>query len=301
MRADPVPLPYRRPFPMLLPAENSFRAYRQLFRDLLSPIYGLAECDAIFRLVVEERIGKQWSHGLLGGRFTESDINRISPVLEELTTGRPVQYALGYADFMGCRIRVDGRVLIPRPETEELCGIILRENPKDRPLRVLDIGTGSGCIPIALKKNAPLWHVSALDVDSGALELAGENAAANGTDVRFLQRDILTMAALDEGYDIIVSNPPYVAEHERDTLMEHVAVHEPHLALFVPDTDTLLFYRAIARLAKDALTGGGRLYLEINERFGRETLELVETTKFTDASLIQDLSGKDRFVAATAP
>lgn len=285
---------------MLLPSENSFRAFRQLFRDCLSPIHELSECDAIFRMVVEDKLGRPWSHKLLDERFTESDINRISPLLEQLVAGRPVQYVLGQADFMGMRLRVDGRVLIPRPETEELCGIILQENPKEKPLRVLDIGTGSGCIPIALKVNAPAWQVSALDVDSGALELAQANAAANQAKVDFFLMDILAAEYLPGSYDIIVSNPPYVAEHERDTLMEHVVVHEPHLALFVPDTDTLLFYRVIARLAKDALIAGGRLYFEINERFGKETLLLVESMGFGDVRLVRDLSGKHRFVSATA-
>lgn len=282
---------------MLLPSENSFRAFRQLFRDYLSPLYDQSECDAIFRMVVEDRLGRSWSHALLDGRFTESDINRVSPLLEELSTGRPVQYVLGHADFLGCRLAVDGRVLIPRPETEEMCQIILNENLNNRPLKVLDIGTGSGCIPIALKCKAPMWRVSAIDVDNGALELARANAAANGTEVYFLQNDILIEVALPEHYDIIVSNPPYVAEHERDTLMEHVVVHEPHLALFVPDTDTLLFYRTIAQLAKNALNSGGKLYFEINERFGKETLELVKEMGFSQPRLIRDLSGKDRFVA----
>ena len=283
---------------MLLPSENSFRAFRQLFRDCLSPLHDALECDAIFRMVVEDCLGRPWSHQLLDERFTESDINRISPLLEQLIAGRPVQYVLGQADFMGMRLRVDGRVLIPRPETEELCGIILQENPKEKPLRVLDIGTGSGCIPIALKVNAPVWQVSAVDVDSGALELAQSNAVANNAEVTFFQRDILAAEYLPGSYDIIVSNPPYVAEHERDTLMEHVVVHEPHLALFVPDTDTLLFYRVIARLAKDALIAGGKLYFEINERFGEETLLLVESMGFSEARLLSDLSGKHRFVSA---
>lgn len=285
---------------MLLPRQNTFRAFRELFRQHLADLYDQGEVDAIFRTCVEEKLGVSWSHGLLDGRFSESDINLVSPVLEELTTGRPVQYIIGHTDFLGCKVNVDERVLIPRPETEELCEAILRENPRENPLRVLDIGTGSGCIPIALKRHAPDWQMSALDVDAGALQLAAENARLNGTDIRFGQMDILTAESLPERYDLIVSNPPYVAEEEKLDILDNVLVHEPHLALFVPDTDTMLFYRKISQLAATALFPDGRLYFEINGRFGQETLAVMRDAGLRDCRLIADLSGKERFAVGTS-
>ncbi|MCF8256252.1 MAG: peptide chain release factor N(5)-glutamine methyltransferase [Flavobacteriales bacterium] len=280
---------------MLLPRENTFRSFRQLFREHLEDMYDRDEIDALFRISVEEQLGVKWSHAILGNRFSESDINLVSPVLEELKEGRPLQYILGRTEFLGCRIMVDERVLIPRPETEELCELILQENAKERPLRVLDIGTGSGCIPIALKKHAPEWKVSAVEVDAEALKLADQNARHNSTDVEFMELDILKASRLSDHYDIIVSNPPYVAEEEKLEILDNVLVHEPHLALFVPDTDTLLFYRRISGLAANALLPGGRLYFEINGRFGAETLAVMEAAGLSDCRLIQDLSGKDRF------
>lgn len=285
---------------MLLPRQNTFRSFRELFREVLTTMYDRDEADAIFRAVVEDRLGIRWSHTLLDERFSESDINRVSPVLEELATGRPMQYVLGSTTFLGCRLSVDERVLIPRPETEELCELILRENPLDASLTVLDIGTGSGCIPIALKKHAPTWNLNALDVDRGALELAQLNATDNGTDIRFHQLDVLHTEYLPGRFDLIVSNPPYVAEEEKAEIMDHVLVHEPHLALFVPDTDTMLFYRRISLLARKALVPSGRLYFEINGRFGPETLAVMQEAGFTNCALHRDLSGKDRFASGTA-
>jgi release factor glutamine methyltransferase len=285
---------------MLLPRQNTFRSYRELFREILDSLYDRDEVDAIFRAVMEEKLGAPWSHQLLDARFSESDINRVSPLLEQLAMGRPLQYILGHTDFMGCRIRVDERVLIPRPETEELCETVLREQPQDRALRVLDIGTGSGCIAIALKKHAPAWQVSALDVDSGALALAAQNAMENAVDVQFHQDDILATHTLHEQFDLIVSNPPYVAEEEKIDILDNVLVHEPHLALFVPDTDTMLFYHKIAQLAATALAPGGRLYFEINCRFGADTLAVMEEAGLRNSRLKVDLSGKQRFAAGEA-
>lgn len=284
---------------MLLPRQNTFRAFRKLFREHLADLYDEGEIDAIYRVCIEERLGLQWSHGLLDKRFSESDINHVSPILEELTTGRPLQYILGYTDFLGCRISVDERVLIPRPETEELCEIILHEHSKDKSLRVLDIGTGSGCIPIALKRHAPNWRVSALDVDEGALALAKLNAAQNSVDITFFPTDILRSGTLPDSYDIVVSNPPYVAEEEKQEILDNVLVHEPHLALFVPDTDTMLFYRKISRLSATHLSPNGKLCFEINGRFGQETLAMMHEAGFTDCRLVTDLSGKERFAIGT--
>jgi release factor glutamine methyltransferase len=181
---------------MLLPRNNTFKAMRDLFREHLTEMYDQGEVDAMFRIAIEEKLGVKWSSRRLDERFTESDINLVSPVLEKLATGRPLQYILGHTEFMGCKLKVDERILIPRPETEELCGIILNENTKTSALDVLDIGTGSGCIPISLKKHAPNWTVSALEVDASALSLAMENAKDNAVEVLYIQQDILSGKAL---------------------------------------------------------------------------------------------------------
>ncbi len=274
---------------------------RDLFRKHLTEMYDQGEVDAMFRIAIEEKLGVKWSSRRLDERFTESDINLVSPVLEKLATGRPLQYILGHTEFMGCKLKVDERVLIPRPETEELCGIILNENTKTSALYVLDIGTGSGCIPISLKKHAPNWTVSALEVDANALALATENAKDNAVEVHLIQQDILSGKALMGMYDIIVSNPPYIAEEEKKDILDNVLIHEPHLALFVPDTDTLLFYRTISSLAFPAMNAGGKLYFEINERFGKETLAVMKAAGFAKCRVIKDLSGKDRFAVASKP
>jgi release factor glutamine methyltransferase len=286
---------------MLLPRNNTFKAMRDLFREHLTEMYDQGEVDAIFRIAIEEKLIVKWSSQLLNERFTESDINLISPVLEALATGRPLQYILGHTEFMGCKLKADERVLIPRPETEELCGIILNENTKTSALDVLDIGTGSGCIPISLKKHAPNWTVSALEVDASALSLAMENAKDNAVEVHFIQQDILSGKALIGMYDIIVSNPPYIAEEEKKDILDNVLIHEPHLALFVPDTDTLLFYRTISSLAFPAMNAGGKLYFEINERFGKETVAVMKAAGFSKCRVIKDLSGKDRFAVGSKP
>jgi len=280
---------------MLLPRNNTFKAMRDLFREHLAEMYDQGEVDAMFRIAIEEKLGVKWSSRMLDERYTESDINLVSPVLEKLATGRPLQYILGHTEFMGCKLKVDERVLIPRPETEELCSIILEAHAKSDHLHVLDIGSGSGCIPISLKKHAPNWAVSAIEVDAGALTLATENAKDNAVDVYFIQQDILSEKALIGMYDIIVSNPPYIAEEEKKDILDNVLIHEPHLALFVPDTDTLLFYRTISSLAFPAMNAGGKLYFEINERFGKETVAVMKAAGFAKCRIIKDLSGKDRF------
>jgi release factor glutamine methyltransferase len=286
---------------MLLPRNNTFKAMRDLFREHLTEMYDQGEVDAMFRIAIEEKLGVKWSSRRLDERFTESDINLVSPVLEKLATGRPLQYILGHTEFMGCKLKVDERILIPRPETEELCGIILNENTKTSALHVLDIGTGSGCIPISLKKHAPNWTVSALEVDASALSLAMENAKDNAVEVLYIQQDILSGKALIGMYDIIVSNPPYIAEEEKKDILDNVLIHEPHLALFVPDTDTLLFYRTISSLAFPAMNTGGKLYFEINERFGKETVAVMKAAGFSKCRVIKDLSGKDRFAVGSKP
>ncbi len=282
---------------MLLPSSNTFEALRQLFREHLQSVYEISEIDFLLRIVVEEKLGVNWNHLKLTERFSESDINLVSPVLEALIDGKPLQYILGNTEFLECKLNVDARVLIPRPETEELCELILEENPKTSVLHVLDIGTGSGCIPIALKHHAPKWELYAVDVDANALQLAEENAKLNNTIVHFSRLDVLQTKTLVGEFNIIISNPPYIAESEKTTIHKNVSEYEPHLALFVSDADALLFYRKITKLALQSLKNGGKLYFEINERFGNETMELLVDSGFQNCRIIKDMSGKERFVA----
>lgn len=282
---------------MLLPRENTLGALRDLYREILDSLYDREEIDALWKYSLEDKLNinpdlKPLDEHLL----TESNLNTIIPVLERLATGEPYQYIIGEVEFYGCSLKVDKRVLIPRPETEELCELVLTENDQSKPLQVIDLGTGSGCIPIALKSKVPNWTVSALEVDDGALALAKENAALSKLEIIFHQLDLLSTSELPlSTYDIIVSNPPYIAEKEADTIKENVLVHEPHLALFIADVDPLLFYRKMLDLGKKSLKIGGKFYFEFNEKYGTEMRKLMEEKGYSDIRVIKDLSGKDRF------
>jgi release factor glutamine methyltransferase len=264
-------------------------------------MYESEEVEALWKYSLEDKLNiKVKQEKLARPLLTESNLNTIIPVLERLATGEPYQYIIGEVDFYGCKLKVDKRVLIPRPETEELCELVLRENDTTKPINVIDLGTGSGCIPIALKSKAPAWKVDAVEVDDSALALAKENAALNNLEINFHQADVLTPDfSLLNTYSIIVSNPPYIAEKEADTIKENVLVHEPHLALFIADEDPLLFYRKMLDLGQKSLEKGGRFYFEFNEKYGGEMTELMKAKGYTDIRIVQDLSGKDRFAVCT--
>lgn len=219
--------------------------------------------------------------------------------LERLEKGEPLQYILGKTEFFGLDFEVNSAVLIPRPETEELVDLILRENTTPG-LRVLDIGTGSGCIAISLAANLKNPIVEAWDVSQDALNVARKNALNNNQSVEFHLKDVLSCSGeeLTGRFDIIVSNPPYVCDREKGEMHPNVLMHEPHLALFVPDHDPLIFYRKIAQLAQSMLKPNGKLYYEINQRFGAETLKLLTDLGFKNPELIPDIFGKDRMVKA---
>ena len=219
----------------------------------------------------------------------------------ELLQYRPVQYVLGYAYFMKMKFFVDENVLIPRPETEELVDWMVQSvNNKNRAYNILDIGTGSGIIPVSVKKCFPAAEVSATDISMNALEVARKNAAANDTIIRFYQADILNENEWETfaTYDIVISNPPYVRLSEKDKMDENVLTWEPHLALFVNDDDPLLFYRKITRFAKRRLNDNGSLFFEINEALGNETVQLLQENNFREITVRKDLQGKDRMVKA---
>ncbi|NHM01155.1 peptide chain release factor N(5)-glutamine methyltransferase [Flavobacterium difficile] len=239
---------------------------------------------------------------------SETDLEKWNTIISELKTEKPIQYITGEAWFYGYRFEVNENTLIPRPETEELVAWII-ESQKSKTenltiqqsnhLSILDIGTGSGCIPISLKKEIPNARVSAIDVSEKALETASKNAVANEVEVHFILQNILEIDDLKQfstPFDIIVSNPPYVRNLEKQEIKKNVLDYEPHLALFVEDTDALLFYRKIAQLALTSLAPNGKLFFEINQYLGQETLQLLENLGFSNIELRKDFVGNDRMI-----
>lgn len=225
---------------------------------------------------------------------------KLEQFIPRLINAEPWQYVVGQADFYNLKFNVDTNVLIPRPETEELVYWIHQNHKKEARLHILDIGTGSGCIPILLKKLMPTHYVTAIDVSVGALKVARSNAAMIGVDVEFKYCDILdTMAQKTLGtYDVIVSNPPYISLKEKALMQKNVLKYEPDLALFVHNDSALIFYETIADFALHHLRKGGSLYFEINEFLGNAVVELLKQRGFQNIELEQDMSGKDRMVKA---
>jgi release factor glutamine methyltransferase len=231
--------------------------------------------------------------------MSESVLLKFNFAVKELKKNKPLQYILGETVFYGLHFKMNTNVLIPRPETEELVDMIIRENT-GRSFRILDIGTGSGCIAVSICKNLPGSEVYGLDISSEALLVAKENALTNGTSVKFLCADILKSPPdVSEGsWDIIVSNPPYVTDSEKAEMIANVLEFEPHLALFVPDSDPLLFYRAIVRYASENLNNDGLVYFEINREKGTEVKELLVQSGFSEVRVKKDMQGNDRMVSA---
>jgi release factor glutamine methyltransferase len=231
--------------------------------------------------------------------LNESQILAFEQAAAELKAGKPIQYVIGKAWFMGEAYSVNEHVLIPRPETEELVDWILEyAEIKGTDLRILDIGTGSGCIAIALKKALPNSKVTAIDISTNALKVAAENASLLNVEIDFVPLDILNTAFLPDQYDVIVSNPPYIPMHEMENMEKQVAAQEPNIALFVPDEDPLVFYKAIARLAKLHLKPNGQLFFEIHFDQGEAMIKLLDEMHF-HAELREDLFGKDRMIRAS--
>ncbi|MEG1585736.1 MAG: peptide chain release factor N(5)-glutamine methyltransferase [Bacteroidales bacterium] len=234
--------------------------------------------------------------------LSESITAEIRRFTLRLKAYEPIQYILGSAWFLEYTFNVRPGVLIPRPETEELIELICAENPQPQ-RRVLDIGTGSGCIAVSLALRLKESQVNAWDISPEALAIASENATNNHAEVTFTRQDILNFdAACYPGrFDIIVSNPPYICESEKTDMSENVLNYEPHLALFVEDTDPLLFYRRIAVAGLTLLQPGGKLYYEINARFGQETRTMLEEAGYRDVCIVKDIHGKDRMIKAVRP
>jgi release factor glutamine methyltransferase len=279
-----------------------------IFKHQLNNLYNAQETEALTLMVLTEILH---SSKAMIKAFPEQELNltqqeEANTILTQLKTGKPLQYALGYTEFYGLKFLVNPAVLIPRPETEELVQWALESwqlsvGSWQLPFAILDIGTGSGCIAISLKKNLPGVEVSAIDISTDALQTAQENAKLNEVDINFIEADILNINFEIEipKFDIIISNPPYVTLTDKKQMHTNVTDFEPHTALFVPENDPLIFYKAIADFAVINLTKNGLLFFEINESLGKETVELLETKGFKNVELRRDMGGKDRMIKAT--
>lgn len=266
----------------------------------LSRIFNHNEIQTIRKFIAEAVLNVPYHQVFLNTdqMVNETKVLEVDRVINELIAGKPLQYALGLAYFSDLVLKVNQSVLIPRPETEELVSLIVRENNFKNP-RILDVGTGSGCIALALAKHISNSIVSAIDISSDAIVLAKENAVSNHLSVNFIQADIFDPKPIvGLSFDIVVSNPPYVTESEKEYMNRNVLDFEPHIALFVPDDDPLIFYRAIAAQSVSWLAPGGWLWFEINEVFSAEVIDLLKSIGFINIVSIYDFRGKPRFVKA---
>lgn len=294
-------------------ASNKIDDVALFFRNELTDLYEKEELEAIMAYCFEAFLGLKRSDISFKGNETmsESELLKFNFAVKDLKKYKPVQYISGEADFYKLKFKVNEHVLIPRPETEELVDLIIKDvrssAVQNSDLRIIDIGTGSGCIAIVLKKNIPHAKVTAMDISIEALEVAKQNAEKNGVEVSFILDSILnpqvnvTLSEAKEQhptpvFDIIVSNPPYISISEKDTMHENVLNYEPHLALFVNDPDPLLFYRSIAEFALKSLKPAGKIYFEINQAHGLETKYMLENKGFKNVELIRDLSNNYRIL-----
>ena len=287
------------------------KQYRTKFIEALEPVHGFDEAESFFYLILEDKHQMKRIDLALNTdfEFSSEAINVWEELVTQLKKEIPIQYLLGSTEFYGLPFMVNENVLIPRPETEELVDWIVSEEKNVARLgekkleglndfKILDIGTGSGCIAIALAKNIPNAQVYAIDVSHEALNVAKSNAEHNQVSVTFLEKDILQTENLLEQFDIIVSNPPYVRNLEKHEIKNNVLEHEPHLALFVDDFDALIFYRKIAQLATNNLKSGGQLFFEINQYLGKEMIALLTELGFQEIELRKDIYGNDRMTRA---
>src|SRR5690554_341886 len=277
----------------------NIREYKIIFSEQLSHLYDKEEVDSFFYLLLKDlknisRVDLALQPDL---EFSAIEYQKIDFYLKELKAQKPIQYVLGATDFFGLQFKVNPNVLIPRPETEELVEWVIRENKNKKELRILDIGTGSGTIAISLAKNLTA-EITAFDISEKALDTAQQNADLNKVFIHFVEFDILNDVWEGEHFDIIVSNPPYVRELEKQQIKPNVLENEPHLALFVPDENPLLFYEKIADFAQNHLSENGQLFFEINQYLGKETVDILEEKGFKSILLKKDIYGNDRMILA---
>ena len=279
----------------------SLQDTKQAMKHQLSNVYDALELNSIVNILIEEVTGWDALHQNIhkNDALEQSHTDQLTQYVEKLLTGKPLQYIIGKAWFMGKAFMVNEAVLIPRPETEELVEWIVEyAQIINKPLSILDIGTGSGCIPISLKQAIPNASITAIDISKEALAVAQQNAAADNTNIEWIEFDILQTKHLKDQYDIIVSNPPYIPLREKPNMQSQVIDHEPAIALFVPDQYPLIFYSKIAHIGKSALKPNGQLFFEIHYDQGEAIMALLNEMGY-HAELRQDIYGKDRMVRAS--
>ena len=284
---------------------DEFRIY---FREQLAGMYEPEEIENLCFLTLEHILKMNRVEVSLSRKMdiSTSALTQLNEVTSRLSLSEPIQYIIGTTEFYGMEFQVNPATLIPRPETEELVDWIITDKVESfvksetkEKLKVLDIGTGSGCIAISIAKNLSSAHVEAIDISQEALATAYQNAKMNEADVTFYNQDVLAVEELEHKYDVIVSNPPYVRMLEKKEMRDNVLGNEPDSALFVSDDDPLIFYRKIGELAFESLSVNGFLYFEINEYLGKEMIDLLKGIGFSDIELKRDMFGKDRMIKAS--
>jgi release factor glutamine methyltransferase len=285
----------------MTPVQTTVRSlYHSICNSIANVFDDTRESESTARLLLEHYLEISYTDIILNGSIIVNHElnNAINIAISRLNTGEPIQYILGYTYFLGRKFTVNSSVLIPRPETEELVHHIIKYN-KLTNLSVLDIGTGSGCISISLKKELPAPSIiHAIDIHRAALDTAAKNAVNLDAEIFFIEKNILEATSLHHKYDIVVSNPPYVLESEKEYMNRNVLNYEPPKAIFVPTHDPLIFYRKIVELAKASLNPQGKIYFEINQSFGNEISTLLQKSRFTQINILKDLNNKERIVEA---
>ncbi|WP_432713975.1 peptide chain release factor N(5)-glutamine methyltransferase [Pedobacter sp.] len=276
----------------------NFKALKPYFTQEIANLYDNEEAESLYYMALEKLTG--WGRSKIifnqEQEIQTTELKLIKDLIVQLQQGKPIQYILEEAHFYGMTLMVSPAVLIPRAETEELVDWIIEEVKGIQPAgNLLDVGTGSGCIAISLKKHLPEWNVAALDISESALKVAAHNALQNKVIVEFIHADVLQFQTAQK-YDLIVSNPPYIKEDEKEQMHTNVMEHEPHSALFVSNQNPLVFYKAIAALAEKNLNEKGYLFFEINEYLGQETVEMLAAYGFENIVLRKDMQGKDRMI-----
>ena len=282
-------------------SHQTIKSIQDLFKEELKAVYPPREIESMIYILLESLLNYSKIEIQLNKNeeIKQNISDKLILALKDLKKSVPIQYIIGETEFYDLIFKVNEYTLIPRQETEELVHAIINENKVNAP-KILDIGTGSGCIPIVLAHNIAGADVSSVDISEGAIVMAKENAVLNKVTIDFHHRNFLKWESYSWGkeYDIIVSNPPYVKESEKELMAKNVLAYEPHTALFVDDNDPLIFYRRISEFAKLHLKKGGKLYFEINEALGLEMIELQESLGFSSVRLIKDLNGRDRMTSA---
>ncbi len=279
---------------------NSSELLRKL-TDELEPLYGRNEAKSISFILIENIFGWYKTYIIAGEpleSFSDSIFNKLDAYMLRLKNHEPIQYILGEALFYGRKFFVDKSVLVPRPETEELVSLVLSQHKAKSEVKILDVGTGSGCIAITIDKELPPTEVYAMDIDKEALQTARKNAMIHNSKVMFVQDDIFNYQPSYPMFDVVVSNPPYVTESEKGLMNRNVLDFEPSVALFVPDEDAVRYYAAIIRFCELYLVPGGKVYFEINERFGNKIVDLLKGRHYDEIFLFKDFNNKNRIVSA---